>query len=262
MNSTRQTAPTILAMKAAKKPIVCLTAYDFYSAQLADAAGVDLILVGDSVGTVIQGRHTTVRVTLRQMIYHTEMVSRGVKSALVVADLPFGSYQSSVSQAVDSAVALMQSGAGAVKLEGAYCDEIAAIRKAGIPVMGHVGMTPQSVHAFGGHRVQGKDSDGDRVIQDAVDIQNAGAFGIVLELIPAALSAKITAQLAIPTIGIGAGAACDGQIQVWHDILGLTDLHLKHAKRYLEAGEMISEAVQSYAQEVRTNAFPGDARSS
>ncbi|MCG9894808.1 MAG: 3-methyl-2-oxobutanoate hydroxymethyltransferase, partial [Fimbriimonadaceae bacterium] len=224
------TAPRLAEMKQAGERIVCLTAYDMTGALMADAAGVDVILVGDSVGNVVQGHETTLPVTLEQMEYHTRCVAPFSRRALVVADLPFGSYQVSPAQAVESSVRLMKAGAGAVKLEGRDPEAVQAVVRAGIPVMGHLGMTPQSVHAFGGFRVQGRGEEGDEVLHAAQDLESAGAFAVVLELVPASLSGPISAALRIPTIGIGAGPECDGQIQVWHDVLALKEPVFRHAK--------------------------------
>jgi 3-methyl-2-oxobutanoate hydroxymethyltransferase len=243
-------------MKGGPDRIVSLTAYDAASGALADEAGVDLVLVGDSVGTVMLGMASTLPVSLETMIHHTAAARAGVSRALLVADLPFGSYQSSVEQAVDSAVALVKAGAEAVKLEGSYTDAIRAIIKAGIPCMGHVGMTPQSINNFGGPRVQGKGEGSHAVIQAAREVDEAGAFSMVLELIPAALAREITCSVSCPTIGIGAGVECDGQVQVWHDILGLTPMKFKHAKVYCDASELFLQAIRSYASEVRSGSFP------
>lgn len=253
---SRITAQSLVTRKGGS-PIVCLTAYDECSARLADAAGVDLILVGDSVGCVMYGYSTTIPVTLDDMVRHTQAARVGCKEALLVADLPFGSYQSSVEQAVDSAVRLVKAGAAAVKLEGTYVEAIAAIVRAGIPVMGHVGMTPQSYHGLGGHRVQGRQDHGQAILAEAAAIQEAGAFAIVLELIEGVATKSITNGLAIPTIGIGSGVDCDGQVQVFHDLLGLSVPHFKHAKRYLEAGELMGRAIATYVAEVRERSFPG-----
>lgn len=252
----RITAPAIKAMKGAGKKIVSLTAYDTAGAQLADGAGVDIILVGDSLGNVLLGFSSTLFVTLDMMVHHTAAVARGVKRGLLVADLPFGSYQSSTAQAVDSSVALMRAGAQAVKLEGPYCEAIEAIVKAGIPVMGHLGMTPQSVHAFGGHRVQGKGDQANAIKQQAKDVESAGAFSMVLELVPAETAKMATESVGVPTIGIGAGPFCDGQVQVFHDILGLSGAHYKHAKAYVNGRELFEEAVARYCEEVRSQTFP------
>jgi 3-methyl-2-oxobutanoate hydroxymethyltransferase len=253
----KRTAPSIRGMKGKGEKIVCITAYDAVSGALGDAAGADLILVGDSVGNVVLGYDTTIPVTMEDMVHHTAAAAGSVESALVVADMPFGSYQASVSQAVENAVELVQAGAEAVKLEGPYFEEIAAIAKAGIPVMGHVGMTPQSIHQFGGFKVQGKGDAGTAVVEMAEKLSDQGVFAIVLELIPAALAARVTQAVDCPTIGIGAGAGCDGQIQVFHDLLGLTPHKLRHAKRYIEGFDLLLEALEDYAHEVREGKFPG-----
>mgnify|MGYP001818171408 CR=1 FL=1 len=243
-------------MKSSGEKIVCLTAYDFTSGAICDAAGADLILVGDSVGNVVLGYETTVPVSLEEIAHHTEATRRAVKNALLVADLPFGSYQVSPEQAVESSIYLMKAGAEAVKLEGAYTEAIAAINKAGIPVMGHVGFTPQSVNSFGGFKVQGRGNDAKRVREEACQIQEAGAFGIVLELVPAELAQKVTAELDVPTIGIGAGPHCDGQIQVFHDVVGLSEETFKHAKDYVGARGQFVDGLKQYAAEVRNSEFP------
>ena len=251
------TAPKIRAMKSSGNKIVCLTAYDAYFGKLADEAGVDLILVGDSVANVCLGYPNTVPITLEEMLHHMRAVRRGVERAHLVGDLPFGSYNASVEQAIESAVLMMKSGAESVKLEGRYPEAISAMVKAGIPVMGHVGMTPQSVHNFGGFRVQGKWSQADAVLEAAQAVQNAGAYAIVLELIPADLAGKITDTLDIPTIGIGGGPECDGQIQVIHDVLGLGSEVFRHAKRYAEGESLLRNGILAYAAEVRNQTFPG-----
>lgn len=249
-------APAIRSLKEKGEKVVCVTAYDYPSARIADAAGVDLILVGDSVGNVVLGYENTLPVTLEQMCHHTAAVRRGVERALLVADLPFGAYQSSVSQAVDSAVALVKAGASAVKPEGARVESVTAILSAGIPVMGHVGMTPQSVHQFGGFRQQGKGDAGEAILQEAQRLDEIGVFAIVLELIPPELSARITSAIGCPTIGIGAGPHCDGQIQVFHDALGLGTEKFRHVKRYVEGYELFVRGLQDYASEVRKGQFP------
>ena len=255
--SGRVTAPLISAKKATGEKVVCITAYDFPTAKLADEAGVDLILVGDSLGSVLFGFANTIPVTIEMMLHHVSAASRGVTRALVIADLPFGSYQASVEDAVNASVALMKAGAGGVKLEGCYPEAIREIRRAGIPVMGHVGMTPQSYHAFGGHKIQGKGDTGGQVIDDAIAVVEAGAFAVVLELIPAELSREVTQRISVPTIGIGAGVHCDGQVQVFHDMLGYADKSFKHVKKYAEVGAQIRSAIQDYAEEVRRGDFPG-----
>lgn len=243
-------------MREAGEKIVCLTAYDYPSGKIADEVGVDLILVGDSLGMTIQGHDTTLPVDLDDICYHTRCVRRGVENALLVADLPFGSYNSSTEQAVDSAVRLMKAGADAVKLEGDYHDAIRAIHKAGIPVMGHLGYTPQSINNFGGAKIQGKGESGTEISDQAKALQEAGVFGIVLELIPGALAKQITSDLEIPTIGIGAGPDCSGEVQVWHDILGISDMQFRHTKFYANLRETMVQAVRQYADEVRAGEFP------
>lgn len=255
------TAPIVHGMKGRKERIVCVTAYDLTSARIADASGADLILVGDSLGNVILGYDSTVPVTMDEMLHHTRAVRRGVRRALLVADMPFGSYQASTSEAVSNAVALVKAGAEAVKLESAYTEAIRAIVAAGIPVMGHVGMTPQSVNRFGGFRVQGKGSEGESIVNDAKEVDSAGVFSMVLELIPASLAGKITATVSCPTVGIGAGPHCDGQIQVYNDILGFDETRLKHAKRYAEVGADCLEGLKQYAEEVRKGEFPKEEHS-
>jgi len=245
-------------------PIAMLTAYDYTSARLAAAAGVDMILVGDSLGMVIQGHETTLPVTLDDIIYHTRTVVRGAPEALVVADMPFMTYQVSPEQALVNAGRVMQeTGCQAVKIEGGshMAATVQRLVQVGIPVMGHIGLTPQSVNQMGGWRVQGRSStEADRLIADAHALAGAGAFAIVLELVPLELAAVVTAQVPVPTIGIGAGPHCDGQVQVWHDILGLfSDFQPKHARRYAEVGATIRQAVGQYVEEVRSHAFPTDA---
>ncbi|MFZ4506965.1 MAG: 3-methyl-2-oxobutanoate hydroxymethyltransferase [Fimbriimonas sp.] len=250
------TAPRIRAMRTQGKPIVCVTAYDATFGAIADESGADLILVGDSLGNVLYGYDSTISVSLEQMIWHTRATRAGVKRALLVADLPFGSYQSSTAQAVESSVALMKAGAEAVKLEGVYTEAIEAILRAGIPVMGHVGMTPQSVHRFGGFRVQGKGDHGADILKDAQDVDQAGVFATVLELIPAALAATITAEVSNPTIGIGAGEGCNGQIQVLHDVLGLGTATMRHAKAFVGGRTLMVDALKAYGEGVRAHQFP------
>jgi len=256
----RVTAPKIRAMKGTRK-VVCVTAYDVPSARIADEAGVDLVLVGDSVGNVVLGYETTLPVTLEEMLHHTRAVVRGTEHALVVGDLPFGSYQASSSDAMRAGAAFLKAGAHAVKLEGGHPELVRAMTVAGIPVMGHLGMTPQSVHAFGGFRVQGKGDAGDALLEAARALDEAGAFAVVLELVPADLATRVSAQLRCPTIGIGAGSGCDGQIQVFHDVLGLSPVSLKHAKTYVEGHRLLTEGLRAYVDEVRSGAFPGDEHS-
>jgi 3-methyl-2-oxobutanoate hydroxymethyltransferase len=264
----KMTVPDLVLRKAAGEPLVMVTAYDATFARLVDDAGVELILVGDSVATVVQGERTTLPVTLDEMAYHTRLVARARPRALVVGDLPFGSYQTSPHQAVDSAVRLVKEGAEIVKLEGGLpmADAIDAIARVDIPVMAHLGLTPQSYHRMGGHRVQGR-AEGtqaggrDRLLADAKAVEAAGACAVVLEGIPSALAGEITALLTIPTIGIGAGPACDGQVLVLHDVLGLSDRTFRFAKAYAELRTTVVDAVGRYAAEVRSGAFPTDAHS-
>jgi len=262
------TVPEILKRKGGNDPIVALTAYDFPFGRIADAAGVDVILVGDSLGMVVQGMETTLPVTMDEIVYHCRMVARARRRALLVADLPFLSYQVSPVEALANAGRLVkEGGAEAVKLEGgvAIADTIRAISRVDIPVMGHIGLTPQSVHRMGGHKVQGqrrgeRPGQRERVVQDAVAVEEAGAFAVVLEGIPLDLAAEITAQLSIPTIGIGAGPHCDGQILVLHDVLGLCErVAPKFAKRYADLWQAARDAIGAYASEVRSGTFPSDA---
>lgn len=242
--------------------LVMVTAYDYTMARLVDAAGVDLVLVGDSLGMVVQGHDDTLPVTLDQMVYHVRCVARGLQKAHLVADMPFMSYQIDAAQALASAGRLMQEGrANSVKLEGGERSAEAVRRcvEAGIPVVGHIGLTPQSVHAMGGFRIQGRtDDDAERVVRDALAIEQAGAFCIVLEGIPSDVASEITERLAIPTIGIGAGPHCDGQVLVCNDILGM-DLSFapKFVKRFARVEETAVGAFQAFADEVRAGTFPG-----
>jgi 3-methyl-2-oxobutanoate hydroxymethyltransferase len=256
------TTATFRARKAASERIVMLTAYDASSARLVDAAGVDAILVGDSLGMTVLGYDSTLPVTMDDMTRATFAVTRVARHALVVADLPFMSYQASAQDALRNAGRLMsEGGAGAVKLEGGahVAETVRRLVAAGIPVMGHVGLTPQSIHQLGGYRVQAKDAPAaERLLDDCRALQDAGAFAVVLECIPAELASLASAELAIPTIGIGAGAGCDGEVQVFHDLLGLGDFTPRHAKRYAELGEAVVSAVAAYAADVRAGTFPGE----
>ena len=270
MTQRKVTVPEIQRMKEAGEKITALTAYDYPLARILDACGVDVFLVGDSLGTVIQGLETTLPVTLEEMIYHVKLVARARPSALVVGDLPFLSYQAAVCDAIMNAGRLLkEGGAQAVKLEGGInvARAVRAIVNVDIPVMGHIGLTPQSVHRMGGCRVQGRRQGSrpgqrDRLLEDARAVEEAGAFAVVLEGIPADLAQEITESLAIPTIGIGAGPHCDGQILVTHDLLGLTDGFVpRFAKRYADLRATISEAVQAYVAEVRAGAFPAEEHS-
>jgi len=250
-------------MKSRSERIVMLTCYDALFARLLDAQGVDILLVGDSVNQVLAGAETTLSATLDQMLYHTRMVRRGTSRALVVCDMPFLTYQVSKEEALHNCGrVLAQTGCQAVKLEGGVhvAPTVRALVDVGIPVMGHIGLTPQSVHALGGNRVQGRDEiAAQRLKNDAKALEEAGAFALVLELVPAELAATITNSLRIPTIGIGAGPACDGEIQVLHDMLGLFEwLKPRHAKRYAEVGKLIQRAVAQYVAEVRAGDFPTD----
>lgn len=249
-------APQIQRQKG-QTPIVCITAYDALETAIADEAGVDLILVGDSVGNVKLGLKSTVHVTMDMMRHHVSAASRANPRALLVGDLPIGSFQTSPGDAVLNSLALVQSGADAVKLEGTYPEAISAIVKAGIPVMGHLGMTPQRVLAFGGHKVQMKaDGDAERLLEEAIQIAEAGCFAIVLELVPETVAEFVTRKLPIPTIGIGAGRYCDGQIQVIADVLGLSSRKFRHAKPYLDGRQLFQEALTRYTEEVRASEFP------
>ena len=259
MNSEQRpmTVPAFRAAKAAGRKLAVITAYDYTAALIADAAGADAVLVGDSLGMVVQGQSNPLPVSLAEMAYHTRCVARGIKHALIITDLPFGSYQESPAQAVRSAVRLLKAGAHAVKIEGGkrMRPALEALVAADIPVMGHVGMTPQSVHALGGFKVQ---RDGDAILEDAEAVEDAGTFGIVVECVPSSLGEQVTNRIAIPTIGIGAGPGCDGQVLVWHDLLGLYDgIRPKFVKRYAELGRDTTAAVKQYCDEVRAGTFPG-----
>jgi 3-methyl-2-oxobutanoate hydroxymethyltransferase len=251
------TVPEFRAGKARGVKLAVVTAYDYTSGRLCDEAGADALLVGDSLGMVVQGHPTSLPVTLDEMIYHTRCVMRGARRALVVVDLPFMTYQVSAKQAVRSAGRLMkEAGAHAVKLEGGVRmrGAIRACVDAGIPVMGHIGLTPQSVHQVGGFKVQ---RDAASLLADAAAVEEAGAFAFVVESVPAELGAKITSAVSIPTIGIGAGAGCDGQVLVFHDLLGLfPDFKPKFAKRYADLGGAAKTAVEAYCREVKDGSFP------
>ena len=255
-----------LAADSPSKKIISLTAYDYPTARLADDAGVEVILVGDSLGMVVLGYDSTLPVTLDEMLHHTRAVRRGTRRALVVADMPYGSYHAGIDESVRNAVRFVkEGGAEAVKVEGGErrLELIARLTEAEIPVMGHIGLTPQSVNALGGYRVQGKTTDAaERLLRDARAVEAAGAFAVVLEAVPRELAAQITRDLRIPTIGIGAGPDCDGQILVLHDLLGLTfSLTPKFARQYANVGEAISKAMREYCEDVRSGGFPSDAES-
>src|SRR5712691_9428475 len=267
------TVPELLQRKASvatspenSNKIVCLTAYDYPTARLLDEAGVDVILVGDSVAMVALGYDSTLPVTLDEMIHHARAVRRGTKHALLVADMPFGSYHTDMAESLHNAMRFVkEAGAEAVKVEGGErrLELISRLTEAEIPVMGHVGLTPQSVNALGGYRVQGKTADtAEQLLRDARAVEAAGAVAVVLEAVPRELAARITRELRIPTIGIGAGPDCDGQILVVHDLLGLTFGQTpKFARRYANVGEIISKAVREYCEDVREETFPSDGES-
>ena len=271
-NSGKVTVPELLQRKSTaadstnKKKITCLTAYDYPTARLMDEAGVDVVLVGDSVAMVVLGYESTLPLTMDEALHHTKAVRRGVQRALVVADMPFGTYQGDINEALKNAVRFVkEAGAEAVKVEGGErrLEVIARLTESEIPVMGHVGLTPQSVNAMGGYRVQGKtERAAEQLLRDARAVEAAGAFSIVLEGIPRELATEITKSVRIPTIGIGAGPDCDGQILVLHDLLGLTFQEPpKFARRYANVGEVISQAVREYCSDVQGGSFPSDAES-
>ena len=255
------TVPEIGKMKQRGEKITCLTAYDYSFARILDEAGIDMLLVGDSVGCVVQGQVNTLAVTMDEMIYHTKAVARGRQRALLVGDMPFLSFQVSGEQAVLNAGRLLkEAGAEAVKLEGgvAVQETIAAIVRAGIPVMGHIGLTPQSVHRFGGYKIQGKEPKRrEDLLRDALAVEEAGAYALVLEGMPMDLAKQITERMTIPTIGIGAGAHCDGQVLVIHDMLGLFhDFTPKFVKPYADLRAAMTTAIQTFIEEVREQKFP------
>jgi 3-methyl-2-oxobutanoate hydroxymethyltransferase len=257
--------PDMLQMKHDGRRIAVLTAYDYPFARILDEAGVDVILVGDSAGVVVAGHNTTLPVTMDEMIYHVRAVRRAEPKALVVGDMPFMSCQSGVDDACRNCGRMIkEGGAEAVKIEGGanMAHVIRAVASIDIPVMGHIGLTPQSIHRMGGYKVQGRKDQAERIFEDALAVQAAGAFSVVLEGIPAKLAARITAELSIPTIGIGAGPECDGQVLVIHDILGLCEKYSpKFVKRYADLTPIISAAVKSYIAEVRGGEFPTEEHS-
>jgi 3-methyl-2-oxobutanoate hydroxymethyltransferase len=259
---TSITTKGLLEMKQQGERIVALTCYDALFARLLDGAGVDILLVGDSLNQVLAGASSTLSATLEQMIYHTRMVRRGTERAMVICDMPFLSYQISPEEALrNCGRAMKETGCNAVKLEGGQpmAATVHRLVDIGIPVMGHLGLTPQSVHALGGHRVQGRDNvTAERLKADAKALEDAGAFAVVLELLPAPLASQITKSLTIPTIGIGAGPACDGQVLVLHDMLGLNDqFSAKFVKKYAALAEDVREAARVFAAEVREGRYPG-----
>jgi 3-methyl-2-oxobutanoate hydroxymethyltransferase len=262
----RLTIASIARLYADGERIAMLTAYDYPTARMLDDAGIPMLLVGDSLGQVILGYDSTVRVTMAEMLHHAKAVVRGTTRALVVADMPFLSYGVTAEASLENAGLLMsEGGAGAVKLEGGErsARTIETIVRAGIPVMGHIGLTPQSIHQLGGHRVQGKTRDaGRQLLADALAVQQAGAFAMVLELVPEQLAAAITKRLHVPTIGIGAGAGCSGQVQVVTDLLGMSaDFTPKHARHYTELYSIIKTAAEAYRTDVIAGSFPGPAES-
>lgn len=266
MTPDKVTVPEIKRMKERGEKITSLTAYDYSFARILDAAGIDILLIGDSLGSVVQGHESTLPVTLEDVVYHTRAVVRGTKRALVVADMPFLTFQISPEEAKRNAGRLIQEGgAEAVKLEGGVemLETIEAIVEIGIPVMGHVGLTPQSLHRLGGYRVQGKEKDQrEKIIHDALAVEEGGAFSIVLEGIPMGLAQEVTRRLSIPTIGIGAGAHCDGQVLVVHDMLGLFDMYTpKFVKQYANLTGVIGDAVKNFITEVREGKFPDEEHS-
>lgn len=259
------TVPALAARKGSQQALSMITAYDAMFAGIVDEAGVDMILVGDSVATVMQGARTTLAVTMDQMEYHVGMVAAAQPRALIVGDLPFGSYQASVEDAVNNAVRLVKAGAEAVKLEGGIhvAPAIAAIAAADIPVVGHIGLTPQSYHRMGGNKIQGRSSgetagSRERILEDAHAVDTAGAFALVIEGVPADLAGEITDKVSIPTIGIGAGPRCDGQVLVLHDVLGLSARKFTFAKAYAEMREATRNAVSRFVDDVRERSWPDD----
>lgn len=266
IESKRVTTQTLQEMKDQATPVAMLTAYDFTSAKILDQAGVDALLVGDSASNVMAGHETTLPITLDQMIYHTQCVVRGVQRALVVADLPFGSYQGNAKKALFSAIRMMkEAGAHAVKLEGgeAVAAIIEKIIDSGVPVMGHLGLTPQSIYKFGTYKARAREhAEAEQLKKDALLLERVGCFAIVLEKIPAELAQGVSASLRIPTIGIGAGAGCDGQVLVTHDMLGLTkDFNPRFVRRYADLDTIITDAVQNYVSDVHKKHFPDESES-
>jgi len=261
---TKVTIPALAEMKRQGKPISALTAYDYSSSRLADEAGIDLLLVGDSLAMVVLGHENTLAVTVDEMLHHTRAVRRAVRRALVVADMPFGSYHGTVAEGLANAVRFIkEAGAEAVKIEGPRVELVRALTDAEIPVIGHLGLTPQSVHRMGGYRVQARTAEtASRLMADARALAEAGAGAVVLEGVPREVAAGITASLPIPTIGIGAGPDCDGQILVFHDLLNLTFAPAaKFVRRYGDAGSLIRAAIEHYREDVEHRAFPSDEES-
>jgi len=262
-NIKRITTHTLTTMKSKGEKIAMLTAYDYSFAKIIDAAGIDVILVGDSASNVMAGHETTLPITLDQMIYHAQSVVRGVKRCLIVVDLPFGTYQGNSKEALNSTIRIMkETGAHAIKLEGGeeVVDSIKRIVSAGVPVMGHLGLTPQSIYKFGTYQVRAKETaEADRLKNDAKKLEEAGCFAIVLEKIPAMLAKEVSESLTIPTIGIGAGKFCDGQVLVMHDMLGINQsFKPRFLRQYLNLYEEVGTAVQQFITDVRTNDFPNN----
>lgn len=250
----------LAAFKERGERFAMLTAYDFPTAQILDEAGVPVLLVGDSLANVVLGYDSTIPVTMEEMVHHTRAVARGATNALIVGDMPFGSYQASVEDGMRNGMRLLkEGGAHAVKMEGAHVELIDGLVRAGVPVMGHLGLTPQSVHQFGGYKVQGRSEESQAaIVRGAKEIEEAGAFAVVLEAVPSELAARITRSLSIPTIGIGAGAECDGQVLVINDLIGLNDGRApKFVKRYADVRGMIGEAARAFVDEVARGAYPG-----
>ena len=263
--TTRVTTRDIADMKTRGAKIPMVTAYDYTAAKLADEAGIPVVLVGDSLGMVMLGYDSTIPVTMEDMLHHVKAVARGASRSMIVGDLPFMAYQVDTSQALRNSARMLQGGAHAVKLEGGenVAETTRRIIECGIPVLGHIGLTPQSMNQFGGYRIQGKQKEeAAQLIRDAVALEDAGAFAVVLELVPSPLSKIITQRLSIPTIGIGAGPHCDGQVQVLHDMLGVyTDFVPKHTRQYAKLAETMSDALSAYAADVRDGSFPTDKES-
>jgi len=262
------TSSTLFERKQNHEPITCLTAYDYASARLVDEAGVDMVLVGDSLGMVMLGYENTLPVTVEEMLHHTRAVRRGVKRAFLIADMPFASYQVSGKEAIRNAARFIKAGAEAVKIEGGEkrAHLVERLVDAEIPVVGHIGLTPQSLHAMGGYKVQGKTLKAvEQLMHDALALERCGACCVVLEGIPREVAALITQEIEIPTIGIGAGPECDGQVLVFHDLLGLAPLSgappAKFVRRYADLGSVITNAVHAYADDIKAHAFPSDAES-
>lgn len=262
--TTKVTMPALATMKREGKPITALTAYDYATSRLVDEAGIDMILVGDSLAMVVLGHDNTLAVTVDEMLHHTRAVRRAVRRALVVADMPFGSYHGKISEGVANAVRFVkEAGAEAVKIEGPRVELVRALTEAEIPVVGHLGLTPQSVHRMGGYKVQAKSQEAAMQLRaDAVALAEAGAGSIVLEGVPREVAAEVTAELEIPTIGIGAGPECDGQILVLHDMLNMTFApHAKFVRQYADMAAVMRDAVERYREDVEHRAFPSDAES-